>query len=172
MEDVSIIPFNGIAPQIASDVFLASGARIIGDVHINKGSSIWFNVVVRGDVNSIRIGEGTNIQDGSVVHVTRKTYGTTIGNHCLIGHMAMIHGCELQDYSFVGLGAIVMDGCIVEENAMVAAGAMLTPGKIARANELWAGRPAKFIRKLTDEDVERNRLAPQGYAELAQIYRG
>ncbi|MGD8325875.1 MAG: gamma carbonic anhydrase family protein [Sphingomonadales bacterium] len=167
----SILPFNGKSPVIADDVFIADGARIIGDVEIGAGSSIWFNVVMRGDVNIIRMGERSNIQDGTVVHVTRKTHGTFIGNDCLIGHMAMIHGCTLRDFSFVGLGAIVMDGCTVESDAMLAAGAMLTPGKTIGAGELWAGRPARFVRQLTEEEKARNRQAPEGYAQLAQLYR-
>lgn len=171
MNAASIIPFNGVAPKIADDVFIADGARVIGDVEIGAGASIWFNVVVRGDVNIIRIGEGSNIQDGSVVHVTRKTHGTFIGNHCLIGHMAMVHGCTLRDHAFVGLGAIVMDGCVIESDGMLAAGAMLTPGKVIDQGELWVGRPAKFLRRLSAEEIERNRLGPQGYAELAQLYR-
>lgn len=170
-QSYSVQPFNGKTPIIADDVFIADGARIIGDVEIGAGSSIWFNVVMRGDVNIIRVGERSNIQDGSVVHVTRKTHGTFIGNDCLIGHMAMIHGCTLKDFSFVGLGAIVMDGCTVESDAMLAAGAMLTPGKTMGAGELWAGRPARFVRPLTEEEKARNRMAPQGYAELAQLYR-
>ena len=86
--------------------------------------------------------------------------------------MAMLHGCELQDHSFIGLGAIIMDGCVVESDAMVAAGAMLTPGQVVQTGELWAGRPAKLLRLLSEEEIERNRLAPLGYAELAQVYRG
>lgn len=170
-ENYSFIPFNGITPEIADDVFIADGARIIGDVQIGAGSSIWFNVVLRGDVNSIRIGERSNIQDGTVVHVTRKTHGTFIGNDCLIGHMAMIHGCELKDFSFVGLGAIVMDGCVIESDGMLAAGAMLTPGKIIGSGELWAGRPARFLRHLTEEEKARNRKGAEGYAQLAEFYQ-
>lgn len=167
----SILPFNGVTPALADDVFVADGARIIGGVHIGAGSSIWFNVVLRGDVNIIRIGERSNIQDGSVVHVTRKTHGTFIGNDCLIGHMAMIHGCTLKDFSFVGLGAIVMDGCVMESDSMLAAGAMLTPGKHMGAGELWAGRPARFVRRLSEEEKARNRKGAEGYAQLSEFYR-
>ncbi|MEM7570434.1 MAG: gamma carbonic anhydrase family protein [Pseudomonadota bacterium] len=158
-------------PALASDVFIAPGAQVIGDVTIGAGSSIWFNCVLRGDVQVIDVGERTNIQDGTVVHVTRKTHGTFIGNDVLIGHMAMIHGCTLKDWSFIGLGAIVMDGCVVEEDGMLAAGAMLTPGKTVGKGELWGGRPAKLMRTLTNEQIEKNRKAAPGYAALAQVYR-
>lgn len=158
-------------PNIADDVFIAPGAQVIGDVTIGQGSSIWFNCVLRGDVHVIKVGARTNIQDGTVVHVSRRTHGTYIGDDVLIGHMAMIHGCTLNDWSFVGLGAIVMDGCVIETDGMLAAGAMLTPGKTVRKGELWGGRPAKFMRKLTDEQIAANRKAAPGYASLAQVYR-
>jgi len=160
-----------LTPRIAEDVFIAPGAQVIGDVEIGPGSSVWFNCVLRGDVNFIRIGARTNIQDGTVVHVSRKTHGTTIGNDVLIGHMAMIHGCELQDGCFVGLGATVMDGCVIEPGAMLAAGALLTPGKRIPAGQMWAGRPAKYVRDLTPEEIERHRLGTAHYAALAQTYR-
>ncbi|MFZ5610057.1 MAG: gamma carbonic anhydrase family protein [Pseudomonadota bacterium] len=166
-----LYPFDGKWPVVAADVFIAPGARVIGDVKIGAGSSIWFNCVVRGDVNAIRIGAGTNIQDGTVVHVTRKTHETHIGDHCLIGHQAMIHGCLIEDYSFIGLGATVMDGCVIETDGMLAAGALLTPGKRVGRGELWAGHPAKRVRALSPEEVAGNRAAPQGYAALAQSYR-
>lgn len=158
-------------PNIADDAFIAPGAQIIGDVTIGAGSSIWFNCVLRGDVQVIEVGQRTNIQDGTVVHVTRKTHGTFIGNDVLIGHMAMIHGCTLKDWSFVGLGAIVMDGCVIEEDGMLAAGGMLTPGKTIGKGELWGGRPAKLMRKLSDDEIAKNRKAAPGYADLAQVYR-
>lgn len=163
--------FNGIAPQIAPDVFIAPGARIIGDVAIGSEASIWYNCVLRGDVQAIRVGPRSNIQDGSVVHVTHKTHGTIIGADCLIGHLAMIHGCTLNDRSFVGLGAIVMDGCVIEEDGMLAAGAMLTPGKHIGRGQLWAGRPATYLRDLTPEELARNRAGAAGYVELAQAHR-
>ena len=122
---MTIIAFNGTSPAIAADAFIAPGARIIGNVTIGARASIWYNCVVRGDVGAITIGARTNIQDGSVVHVTGGKYNTVIGEDCLIGHLAMIHGCTLEDHAFVGLGAIVMDGCVIETDAMLAAGAYL-----------------------------------------------
>ncbi|WP_281300250.1 MULTISPECIES: gamma carbonic anhydrase family protein [unclassified Iodidimonas] len=165
-----LLPFLDTKPQIADDVYLAPGSKIIGDVRIGAGSSVWFNCVLRGDVNSIHVGAGSNIQDGTVVHVSRKTHPTFIGDNVLIGHMAMIHGCTLHDRSFVGLGAIIMDGCVIEDDAMLAAGSLLAPGKRMQRGELWMGRPAQKVRLLSDADIEAQRKGAEGYAELAQIY--
>ncbi len=160
--------FNGTTPEIADDAFIAPGAQIIGNVKIGKGASIWYNCVLRGDMHSIVVGERSNIQDGSVVHITSKTHGTIIGDDCLIGHMAIVHGCTLHDRAFVGLGSIVMDGCVIESDGMLAAGAMLTPGKRIPSGQLWAGRPAKYMRDLSPEEIAYNRAGVTHYAELAQ----
>ena len=168
---MTIIAFNGTSPAIAADAFVAPGARIIGNVTIGAHASIWYNCVVRGDVGAITIGARTNIQDGSVVHVTGGKYNTVIGEDCLIGHLAMIHGCTLENHAFVGLGAIVMDGCVIETDAMLAAGAMLTPGKRIPAGQLWAGRPAVYLRDLKPDDIARNRAGAAGYVELAQRHK-
>ena len=165
-------PFNGISPTIDPAAWIAPGAQVIGDVHIGAGSSIWFNAVLRGDVMPIRIGARSNIQDGSIVHVTRNLAATTIGDDVLVGHMAIIHGCTLMDRSFVGLGAIVMDGCIVEPEGMLGAGALLSPGKRVGARELWLGRPAAFVRILREVEVARNLAGAAGYVKLAGVYRG
>lgn len=167
-----IHPFAGQSPRIDPAAWIAPGAQVIGDVEIGAGASIWYNVVVRGDVMPIRIGARSNIQDGSIVHVTRKLAATTIGEDVLVGHMAIIHGCTLMDRSFVGLGAIVMDGCVIEADGMLGAGALLSPGKVIKSRELWLGRPAKFVRLLSDEEVERNRRGAAGYVELAMIHAG
>jgi len=167
----TVMGFGGKSPRIADDVWLAPGARIVGDVEIGAGSSVWFNCVLRGDVNVIRVGAGSNIQDGTVVHVTRKTHGAFIGDNCLIGHMAMIHGCTLEDWAFVGLTATVMDACVIESDGMLAAGALLTPGKRIAGGELWAGRPARPLRRLTAEEIARNRAGVEGYRQLARAYR-
>jgi gamma-carbonic anhydrase len=160
-----------LTPTIAADAFIAPDAQVIGDVQIGAGASIWFGCVLRGDVNFIRVGAGSNIQDGTIVHVTRKRHGTIIGDHVLIGHQCMIHGCELQDHSFIGLGATVMDACVVEPDGMVAAGALLTPGKVVKSGQLWAGAPAKYLRDLSADDIARNRAGAAGYVTLAQQYR-
>ena len=163
--------FNGITPDVADDAFVAPGAQVVGNVRIEAGASVWYNSVLRADVQTIVVGERSNIQDGSVVHVTRKTHGTFIGKDCLIGHMAMIHGCTLEDHAFVGLGAIVMDGCVIETYGMLAAGAMLTPGKRIGRGQLWTGRPAAYARDLKPEEIARNRAGAAGYVELAQVHR-
>jgi carbonic anhydrase/acetyltransferase-like protein (isoleucine patch superfamily) len=158
-------------PQIADDVFIAPGAHVIGKVSIGAGSSIWFNCVLRGDVGRITVGERTNIQDGTIVHVTGGRFDTHIGDDVLIGHGCIIHGCRLENHAFVGMGAIVLDGAVVESDAMLAAGALLTPGKVVKSGELWAGRPAKFLRGLTAAEIAGNRAGAAGYARLAQVYR-
>ncbi|MDA5194115.1 gamma carbonic anhydrase family protein [Govanella unica] len=165
-------PFRGLYPTLGDGVFIAPGARVIGDVVVGARSSVWFNCVLRGDVNEIRIGAGTNIQDGSIVHVSRKTHGTFIGDDVLIGHACIIHGCELQDGAFIGMGATVMDGCVVETDAMLAAGSLLTPGKRIPARQMWAGRPARFVRDLSADEVAGHRKASAHYAELAAEYVG
>ena len=155
----TILPFEGKHPQIHETAFIAPGARIIGDVTVGPEASIWYNCVLRGDVNRIRIGARTNIQDGSVLHVDSPRPGnpaglpTIIGEDVLIGHMAMVHGCILHDRAFVGLGAIVMDGCEIESGGMLAAGALLAPGRRIPAGQLWAGRPAKYVRDLSAEEL-------------------
>lgn len=162
-EGATIVSYEGIVPMIDPDAFIAPGARVIGDVRIGAGASIWYNVVLRGDVNHIRIGDRTNVQDGSVIHVSTATHPALIGNDVLIGHLAMLHGCTLHDRAFVGLGAIVMDGCVIESDGMLAAGAMLTPGKRIPGGQLWSGRPARYMRDLTPEELARNRQGVAGY---------
>lgn len=165
MQNSKIMPYMDILPTIAEDVYLAPSATIIGDVHIGSESSIWHHVTIRGDVNYIRIGERTNVQDGTVIHVSRVQGGQTIiGSDITIGHMALVHACELQDHSFVGMKAMVMDNAVIESHGMLAAGAVLTGGKVIRSRELWMGTPARFVRHLTDEDLQK-------MAENAEEYR-
>ncbi|MEY3268964.1 MAG: hypothetical protein RL480_1724 [Pseudomonadota bacterium] len=172
---MSLYRFGAASPTIATSAFIAPGARIIGDVTIGADSSIWYNCVLRGDVEAISIGARTNIQDGSVVHVSGGAAGarhsTLIGDDVLIGHLAMVHGCTIENRGFVGLGAIVMDGCVIESDGMLAAGAMLTPGKRIGARELWAGRPAKLLRLLSEADIARNRAGVAHYVELARKHK-
>lgn len=169
-----LIAFAGKAPQLDPAAFVAPGARLIGDVIVGPDASIWYNCVLRGDVNRIRIGARTNIQDGSVLHCDSPRPGnpdghpTLIGEEVLIGHLAMVHGCVLADRAFVGLSAIVMDGCRIESDAMLAAGAMLTPGKTISTGQLWAGRPAKYVRDLSDADLAGMRAGVAHYVELAR----
>ena len=163
-----VLPFEGRWPKVAPDVFLAPGVVVVGDVEIGAGSSIWYNCVLRADVASISIGQGTNIQDGSVVHVTGGKFSTEIGDDVLIGHMAMIHGCRLMERAFVGMKATVLDGVVVEPDAMVAAGALVSPNKVVRSGELWAGAPARKMRDLAPEEIERHREAVRRYAGNAR----
>ncbi|OCC24015.1 gamma carbonic anhydrase family protein [Croceicoccus estronivorus] len=155
----TILPFAGKTPRIDDSAFIAPGVRIIGDVEIGPDSSIWYNCVLRGDVNRIVIGARTNIQDGTVVHCDGPDgrhpggYPTLIGDDVLIGHLAMIHGCTLADRAFVGLSATVMNGCTVESDGMLAANAMLSPGKTVGSRQLWIGSPAKYARDLNDAAV-------------------
>jgi carbonic anhydrase/acetyltransferase-like protein (isoleucine patch superfamily) len=145
---------NNITPKILQDVFLADNAVIIGDVTIGTKSSVWFNTVIRGDVNSILIGDSVNIQDGVVVHCTYKKTKTIIGNNVSIGHNAIIHGCEIQNNVLIGMGAIIMDNVIIEENSIIAAGAIVTKGTYVKSGSLFAGVPAKFKRTLSKEEID------------------
>jgi gamma-carbonic anhydrase len=166
----TLLPYRGIRPRLRERVFVAPGATVIGDVEIGADSSIWFACVVRGDVNVVRIGERTNLQDGSVIHVAKEGQGTFIGSDITIGHMALLHACTLEDGAFVGMRATIMDDCLVERGALVAAGALVTPGKRVKTGELWAGTPAKKVRDLTDQDrAALAKLAPR-YVALAADY--
>lgn len=166
----TILPFDGTAPTISDTAFIAESAVVIGDTHIGAGSSIWYNCVVRGDVHRIRIGERTNVQDGTVVHVSKGTAPTHIGNDVTIGHMCLIHGCTLEDGCFIGMNATVMDGAVVESGAMVAAGALVTPGKRIPAGQLWGGYPARYMRDVGEKDLVMIREIAPHYAELAAKY--
>ncbi len=165
-----ILPYKGVRPAIAAGAFVAPNAAVIGDVVIGAGTGIWFGCTIRGDVHEIRIGENTNIQDGTVVHVTRGKSGTYIGSNITIGHNAVIHACRLEDGCFVGMSATVMDGVVVESGGMVAAGALVTPGKRVRKGELWAGSPARFLRNLSQEELDFFPVSAAHYAELAREY--
>ena len=165
----TILPFKGKLPIIDPSVFLAN-ATIIGDVEIGAGTNLWFGVTVRGDVNTIRIGRNSNIQEGSVVHCTRNRFSTTIGDNVTVGHLALLHGCVVEDGAFIGMKACVMDGAVVEAGAMVAAGALVTPGKRVKAGELWGGSPAKFLRPLTEDDIKMQMSIAPHYAEMAKVY--
>lgn len=148
-----ILPFEGKQPRVASDVYIAPGAAVIGDVTIAARASIWFNCVVRGDDHFIRIGEGTNVQDGSIIHVFKDAHPTVIGTNVTIGHGAILHGCTIEDDSMVGIGAIVLDGAVVERGAIVAAGAVVSPGKRVPRGEMWAGCPARKVRDVKDAEA-------------------
>jgi len=176
MDGVSIISFGGKTPQIHDSAFIAPGCRLIGDIVIGADVSIWYNCVLRGDVNRIRIGARTNIQDGSVIHVDSPTpeipagTPTIIGEDVLIGHMAMVHSSILHDRAFVGLGAVVLDA-VIESDGMIGAGAMLTPGKTIGAGQLWLGRPAKYVRDLRTEEIADHRRGVANYVGNGRAHK-
>jgi len=166
-----ILPYKDILPTIDDSAFIAVNAAVMGDVVIGADTSIWYGCTVRGDVNIIRIGSGTNIQDGTVIHVATRGKGTHIGNNVTVGHMAMLHDCTLEDEAYVGMQAMVMDGAVVQKRAFVAAGALVSPGKIVPTGELWAGRPAKKLRDLNAEDYKLMAWSGPHYVRLGQDHK-
>lgn len=171
---VRIVTIHGKSPRIHDSAFIAPGCVIVGDVTIGAESSIWYNCVLRADVSRIVIGERTNVQDGSVLHCDPPRPGDPdgspliIGDDVLIGHMAMMHGCVVQDRGFVGLGAIAMNKAVIASDAMLAAGAMLTEGKVMGTRELWGGRPARKMRDLDDAAIMGMRLGVMHYTQNAK----
>jgi len=163
MDMALILPVLDRSPIIAEECFLAPNSTIVGDVEIGHHCSVWFNAVIRGDVNYIRIGNYTNIQDGAVIHCTYKKCGTSIGNYVNIGHQAMVHGCTIEDYVLIGMGAIVMDKAIVESNVIIAAGAVVLENTRCESGFLYAGVPAKKIKTLTEEQKELLQQLPHNY---------
>jgi carbonic anhydrase/acetyltransferase-like protein (isoleucine patch superfamily) len=143
---------NGKAPQIPSDCFIAENATIVGDVSFGENCSVWYNAVIRGDVNSITIGNKVNIQDGAIVHCTYKKHPTVIGNNVSIGHNAIVHGCIINDNVLIGMGAIVMDNCVVHSNSIIAAGAVVTQNTIVESGAIYAGVPAKKVKDINASD--------------------
>lgn len=167
-----IVPFAGVVPKVHGSAFVAPNATLVGDVEIGANCGIWFGAVLRADGVPIRIGEGSNIQDGSVIHIAARGVGTTVGRNVTVGHMVLLHACEVQDDAFIGMHSTVLDEAVVETGAMVAAGAVVTPRKIVRRGELWAGNPAVKMRDITEKDIEMFRRSAAGYVKLAQTYRG
>jgi carbonic anhydrase/acetyltransferase-like protein (isoleucine patch superfamily) len=152
------------------NVFIAEGAVIIGDVSIEKDSSVWFNAVIRGDVHYIKIGERTNIQDGSVLHVTNGKYFLEIGNDVTIGHNAVVHGCIVKSNVLVGMGSVILDRAVVNSNSIVGAGALVKEGFTVPEGVLVAGVPAKIIRDVTDEEIMKIKESAMGYVGYAKEY--
>ncbi|MER3423612.1 MAG: gamma carbonic anhydrase family protein [Nitrospiraceae bacterium] len=163
--------FQGVAPKIAESAFVEDTAVIIGDVVIGEESSIWFNAVVRGDVHYIRIGDRTNIQDLSVIHVTHDTHPTVIGNDVTVGHHVVLHGCTIKDRVLVGMGAIIMDGAVIGEDCVVGAGALVTERTVVPPKSLILGSPAKVKRPVTDEELAWIRASAQNYVKYSRQYR-
>ena len=166
-----ISEFLSKIPIIPDSVFVADGAKIIGDVEFGEFCTVWFNAVIRGDVNSIRIGSETNIQDGTIIHGTLRKFSTTIGSRVTIGHGAIIHGCVIEDSVLIGMGAKILDGAIIESGAFVAAGALVTPGFRVPAGTLMAGIPAKPLRRVTDAEQEAIQESPARYIEYAKCHQ-
>jgi carbonic anhydrase/acetyltransferase-like protein (isoleucine patch superfamily) len=165
-----IYAFKGCVPRIADDVYVAPNATVIGDVVIGAASSVWFGVVVRGDVFPIRIGARTNIQDNAVVHVTGGKASTTIGDDVTVGHLALIHGCTIGDRCLVGMGSIVLDDAIVGDDCFIAAGSLVAPGARIPSRSVVMGRPAKVIRQLTEVDRAMIREGGEHYVQYAREF--
>jgi len=163
--------YRGVMPQIAASAYIDSSAQIIGDVVIGERTSVWPNVAIRGDVNYIRIGDETSIQDNTVVHVDRKVFPCLIGNRVTVGHAAVLHGCEVADDVLIGIGAIVLNGAKIGSGAIVAAGALVPEGMEVPANTLVMGTPAKVKRAVTPEEQERFKGNCENYVRLAAIYK-
>lgn len=168
---MSIVSYRGLSPKIHPSVFIADGAHIIGDVEIGKDSSVWFNVVIRGDVHFIKIGEATNIQDNAVLHVTHQTSPLRIGSHVTIGHGAIVHASTIKDFCLIGMGAVVLDDAEIGPYALVAAGAVVLAKTVIPEGTLAAGVPAKVVRSLTLEERKSLAQSAQNYTEYVARYR-
>jgi len=170
-------PFDGIYPKVAEDAWIDPSAVLIGDVEIEAGASVWPLTVVRGDIHHIRIGARTNIQDGSVLHVTHPSrfnpdgFPLLIGEDVTVGHKAMLHGCEIGHHCLIGMGSVVMDGAVVESRVMLAAGSLVPGGKRLEGGYLWQGAPARRVRQLTGREREYLDYAAANYVKLAAKYR-
>jgi carbonic anhydrase/acetyltransferase-like protein (isoleucine patch superfamily) len=167
-----IIPVRDKTPQLGPNCFVAPNATLIGDIEMGEDCSIWFNAVVRGDVNFIKMGNKVNIQDGACIHCTFEKCGTTIGNSVSIGHHAIVHGCTLHDYVLVGMGAIIMDKAVVHSNTIIAAGAVVLENTICEPNSIYAGVPAKKVKSISVElkEGEIDRIA-NNYVRYAKWYK-
>ena len=163
---------NGIEPRWGENCYFSENATVIGDVIMGNDCSVWFNAVIRGDVNYIKMGNKVNIQDGAVIHATYKTAPTNIGNNVSIGHNALVHGCTIHDNVLIGMGSIVMDNCVIESNSIIAAGAILTEGTRVESGSIYAGIPAKKIKEVSPEllDGQINRIA-NNYLKYSSWYK-
>jgi carbonic anhydrase/acetyltransferase-like protein (isoleucine patch superfamily) len=163
--------FQGKYPNLAATTFVAEGAAVIGDVTIGSDSSVWYNATVRGDVNWIRIGESSNIQDNAVVHVSSGTAPATIGNHVTVGHSAIVHGCRIENRVLVGIGSIILDHAVIDSDCIVGAGTLVTQYFEIPPRSLVLGRPAKVIRTLSEQEVNSIRRYADNYVTLGRHYR-
>lgn len=170
MPGSAILPYKGQSPRLDSGVFIASGAQIIGDTEIGEDSSVWFNAVIRGDCNVIRIGKRSNIQDNATIHVTNSRFATTIGDEVTIGHGVILHGCTIETKCLIGMGAIIMDNVTIPERSLVAAGALVTPGKTFSPGMLIKGNPARETRPLTEKEIQEIERSVSYYLEYKRGY--
>lgn len=176
VNDLSIRMFENSIPNIHHTAYIDDQACVIGDVKIGENSSIWPMTVVRGDVNSIQIGSDTNIQDGSILHVTHKSTHDLkggplkIGNGVTVGHGVILHACDIGDYCLIGMGSTVMDKCEIEHHAMIGAGSVVPPNKKIKTGELWLGNPAKKIRNLTEKEMHNLEYSANHYVKLKNKY--
>jgi carbonic anhydrase/acetyltransferase-like protein (isoleucine patch superfamily) len=168
--------FNNINPEIHETAYIDEQSTVIGNVKIGQDSAIWPQVVVRGDINSITIGDRTNIQDGSILHVTHASdfcpsgYSLSIGNDVTVGHSAVIHACTIKDTVLIGMGSIILDGAVINSNCMLAAGALVGPGKELESGFLYVGSPAKKLRELSEREMEFLSYSAKGYVDLKNQY--
>lgn len=167
----TVIPYEGKRPRLHDTVYVAEGARIIGDVEVGPDSSVWFNTVLRGDVHWIKVGRETNIQDGSVLHVTEGQHPLLIGDRVTIGHMVMLHGCTVEDLALVGIGSIVLDGAVIGREAFIGAGSLVTPNTRIPPRTLCLGRPCKPVRDLRPDELAGLVQSAQHYVDHARSYR-
>ena len=166
-----IRPYKGKSPNIDSSAYVENSAHIIGDVVIGEESSIWFNAVVRGDVNYIKIGARTNVQDSSVLHVTKDTHPLIIGDEVTVGHNVTLHGCTIKDMCLIGMGSIILDGAEIGEGSIVGAGALVKEGMRVEPGTLIVGVPARMVRELSDGELERIRQSARNYIGYMDNYK-
>ncbi len=174
---MNLRPYRGISPQLGERVYVDRAATVIGDVVLGDDVSVWPATVIRGDVNHVRIGARTSLQDGSVIHVSHDGpharlggFATIVGCDVTVGHKAILHACTVEDAVLIGMGAIVLDGAVVKKHAFIAAGALVPPGKVVGEGELWVGNPARFARRLTDAQIEGLYYSAGHYVRLKDEY--
>jgi carbonic anhydrase/acetyltransferase-like protein (isoleucine patch superfamily) len=164
-------PYRGVLPKVHPSAFVEASAHVIGDVELGEESSVWFNTVIRGDVSHVRVGRGTNLQDGTVVHVNRRGAPTLLEDYVTVGHAARLHGCHVKSNCLIGIGAIVLDGVVLEEDCLVGAGAVVSPGTKVPRGSVLMGAPARVKRQVTAADLELIRRSARNYIALGAEYR-
>jgi carbonic anhydrase/acetyltransferase-like protein (isoleucine patch superfamily) len=167
-----IHPYKGITPKVHPTAFIAASAHVIGDVELAEETSVWFTSVLRGDVNYIRVGRGSNVQDGTIIHVNRRGSPTIVEDYVTVGHAARLHGCHIRSHCLIGIGAIVLDGVVLEEECLVAAGAVVAPGTRAPRGSVLMGSPARVKRQVTEGDLDLIRRSALNYVALRADYLG